>query len=207
MILRQDLQHSTPIKKKRYISIRTPNDSFHLTMSPADAHLFRRQATTGAAGDDGDAASTPAAAGTPTTAAAPETTSQAPETSAAPETTSQGELPVFLSRFFFLFSFSFLFLGVLLPLCGFWVSSSLCLRDSAVCICAVLVLASSLLCVPAGCQEKARALSAREVPRLSKSKQKKRGDPERHHQSHDPDLRHHNLDIPSFSTIHSLSQP
>jgi hypothetical protein len=76
-------------------------------MSPPDAHLFRRQATTGAAGDDGDAASTSAAAGTPTTAAAPETTSQAAETSAAPETTSQGELPAaFLSRsFFFLFSF------------------------------------------------------------------------------------------------------
>ncbi|KAH8080181.1 hypothetical protein HD553DRAFT_122054 [Filobasidium floriforme] len=76
-------------------------------MSPADAHLFRRQATTGAAGDDGDAASTSAAAGTPTSAAAPETTSQAAETSAAPETTSQGELPAaFLSRsFFFLFSF------------------------------------------------------------------------------------------------------
>ena len=134
MILRQDLQYSTPIKKKRYISIRTPNDSFHLTMSPTDAHLFRRQATTGAAGDDGDAASTSAAAGTPTSAAAPETTSQAPATSAAPETTSQGELPVSLS---ILLSFSFPFSF------SFWVFCCLCV----VSVCLRACVSGVLLCV------------------------------------------------------------
>jgi hypothetical protein len=99
VILRQDLHYSTPTNRAKTAHLhQDSNDRFHLTMSPADAHLFRRQATTGAAGDDGDAASTSAAAGTPTTAAAPETTSQAPATSAAPETTSQGEL---LHLFFF----------------------------------------------------------------------------------------------------------
>jgi hypothetical protein len=90
------------------------------------------------------------------------------------------------------------------------VSVSLCLCDSAVCICAVLVLASSCYAFRLGVTKKRVLLARAKSPDPANPNKRSVGtqnDLDHHHQSHDSDLRHRNLDIPSFSTIHSLSQP
>jgi hypothetical protein len=86
------------------------------------------------------------------------------------------------------------------------VSVSLCLCDSAVCICAVLVLASSCYAFRLGVTKKRVLLARAKSPDPANPNKRSVGT------QNDLDLtrlgpRHRNLDIPSFSTIHSLSQP